>query len=195
MDNLYKVFDLYEKYGNNGYIGEDVTQFEHAMEAALLAEEYFKDKKIKISGEIILAAFLHDVGHLLKYDKIFKGELMGDFGVKEHEKKGSQYLKNLGYSNNICSLVGGHIITKRYLITNDIEYYTKLSDASKETFKYQGGNLTNLEMKNFKNDKLYYYHLKIREWDDKAKSTDPILLQKIKSINPREYFKKYLLNI
>ena len=34
-----KAFDLYRNYGNNGYIGEDVSQLEHATQTALLAEK------------------------------------------------------------------------------------------------------------------------------------------------------------
>ena len=46
------------------------------------------------------------------------GKLMGDYGVKDHEHVGALFLKNLGYPNEVCRLVGCHIITKRYLITN-----------------------------------------------------------------------------
>ena len=43
-------------------------------------------------------------------------------------------------------------------------------------------------MREFENDKLFRYHLKIREFDDKAKSTDKELLQKIKELNPVKYY-------
>ena len=64
--------------------------------------------------------------------------------------------------------------------------------ASKQTFEYQGGALDPIQMRAFENDDLFNYHLKIREWDDKAKETDEKLLEKIKNINPREYFQKYI---
>ena len=41
IDNLKCVIDLYQKYGNKGYIGENVTQLEHATQAALMAEKYY----------------------------------------------------------------------------------------------------------------------------------------------------------
>ena len=49
--------------GDKGYIGEDITQLEHAMQAALLAE------KENCSSDVVLAAFLHDIGHLIALEK------------------------------------------------------------------------------------------------------------------------------
>ena len=56
--NLEDVFKLYEKHGDKGYIGEPITQLEHAMQATLLAVEYFKKAACNIHSEVILAAFL-----------------------------------------------------------------------------------------------------------------------------------------
>ena len=53
-----EVFSLYEKHGDEDYIGEPVSQLEHMSQAALLAEEEGYD------DEVILAAFFHDIGHL-----------------------------------------------------------------------------------------------------------------------------------
>lgn len=190
--NLEDVFKLYDKHGAKGYIGEPISQYEHGMQAALQSEEYFKSSACNINCEVILAAFLHDIGHLLRYEPWFNGKLMGDYGVKDHEHVGALFLKNLGYPNEVCRLVGCHIITKRYLITKNPNYYNNLSDASKKTFQYQGGNLQPFEIDNFERDSLFNFHLKMREWDDKAKENDKELLEKIRNINPREYFQKYL---
>jgi len=35
-----RAINLYKKYGNKGYIGEYVTQLEHAVQCALLAEDW-----------------------------------------------------------------------------------------------------------------------------------------------------------
>ena len=51
-----KIFELYEKHGDNDYIGERVSQLEHALQSALLAE------KEDYSDHVIVAAFLHDIG-------------------------------------------------------------------------------------------------------------------------------------
>lgn len=190
--NLEDVFKLYEKHGCKGYIGEPISQYEHAMQAALLAEDFFKTAACNIHADVVLAAFLHDIGHLLRYEEWFKGELMGDLGVLDHERVGAVFLSRLGFTDKVCKLVAAHIVTKRYLISKNPSYYHNLSMASKQTFEYQGGALDPIQMRAFENDDLFNYHLKIREWDDKAKETDEKLLEKIKNINPREYFQKYI---
>ena len=105
---------------------------------------------------------------------------MGNLGVKDHEFIGSEFLLSLGYSRIVAELVKGHVATKRYLISKNEDYYNNLSDASKETFKHQGGKMTQEQMNSYENSSLFEYHLKIREWDDLAKSTEPVLLKKIK---------------
>ena len=190
--DLEDVFKLYEKYGSNGYIGEPISQYEHAMQSAFLAEEYFKTVASNAQSEVVLAAFLHDIGHLLRYEPWFKGELMGNFGVLDHEKIGALFLNKLGYPDIVCKLVATHIATKRYLISKNEKYYYSLSEASKKTFEYQGGKLDFIQMKAFEKEDLFHFHLKIREWDDSAKLNDEKLLEKIRNTNPREYFKKYL---
>ena len=188
------VFKLYDNYGGHGYIGEEITQLEHATQCAFLAEEFCKNNKCFCEIDLILGSFLHDIGHLLIYDnKNLK--TMGNFGVSNHEDLGANYLKSKGFSENICEFARNHIKTKRYLITKNPDYYNNLSEASKNTFKYQGGKLTQNEIKEFENDKLFKYHLKIREFDDKAKSTDTVLLKKIKELNaPNYYYNLYKSN-
>jgi 2-amino-1-hydroxyethylphosphonate dioxygenase (glycine-forming) len=193
--NLEDVFKLYEKHGSKGYIGEPISQYEHAMQAALLAEDFFKCAASNVNSEVILGAFLHDIGHLLRYESWFNGELMGDLGVMDHEKVGAIFLSRLGFPDKVCKLVAAHIVTKRYLITKNPDYFENLSFASKQTFEYQGGKLDYVQKKAFENDDLFNFHLRIREWDDKAKETDKELLHKISEINPREYFQKYLDHI
>lgn len=175
------TFKLYELYGDKGYIGEEVTQLEHAIQCAKLAEvdnEYNKP-------EIILGAFLHDIGHLLIYDKMENNnnnyKCMGDYGVLNHETTGSDYLYHNNFTDEICSIVKNHINTKRYLITKNKDYYNNLSEGSKQTFKYQNGLMSNREIINFENDPLFKIHLKLREWDDKAKDTS-IKYENIKDI-------------
>jgi len=199
-------FDLYRKHGGQGYIGEAVTQYQHAVQCALLAEEYTKSNeflKIMETNPInpehfIVGCFFHDIGHLLKFEPIllekYKCVDMGkndneSLGVLQHEKKGAQYLRDIGYPEDVCAFVENHINVKRYLITNNPEYYDKLSEASKGTFEYQGGKMTQKESDNFENDRLYKYHLVMRTFDDQAKSTDPELLDKIAQGNYLKYYR------
>jgi putative nucleotidyltransferase with HDIG domain len=186
-----EALNLLRKYGDKGYIGEDVTQIEHAFQCAMLAEDHCKKIDIPIKTDFILGCLFHDIGHLLCYDNP-KLKRMGDYGTMDHEKVGSEYMRSLGFSETVCELVGNHINTKRYLISVNPDYYNKLSDASKKTYEYQGGKLTDKEIYNFRNDRLFNYHLKLREFDERAKSTESTLLEKIKKMDRDNYFNRYI---
>src|SRR5215475_2241942 len=88
-----EIFSLYENYGAADYIGEPVSQIEHMCQAAQLAEEEGYD------DEVILAAFFHDIGHLLEHLMPVKN--MEGFGVADHELLAGEYLRNKGFSEKI----------------------------------------------------------------------------------------------
>jgi putative nucleotidyltransferase with HDIG domain len=85
-----EIFELYENYGGAEYAGEKVSQLEHMVQAAQLAEEQGHDE------EVILAAFLHDIGHI---SEAANGENeMDGFGIKDHEEIGAEFLRGKGFS-------------------------------------------------------------------------------------------------
>ncbi|WP_246255818.1 HD domain-containing protein [Cyclobacterium plantarum] len=157
------VFSLYESYGHADYIGEPVSQIEHMCQAAQLAEQE------GYGAEVILAAFFHDLGHLFAQENEL--EEMDGFGVMDHEKLGAEYLRELGFPELVALLVESHVAAKRYLTYKNPEYFRKLSDASKETLKFQGGVMTAAEALAFEADKNHQLILKMRDWDEKAKLT------------------------
>ena len=193
MEN--EIVRIYKKHGDAGYIGEEVTQYQHALQCYLCAEKYIKSNKDKIDLNIIsekeikLGAFLHDVGHLLEFEEDYNVKLMDNLGVLNHEEEGYKYLKNLGFSDNICELARNHINTKRYFISKNNSYYNNLSEASKGTFEFQGGKMNNEEIETYEKNPLFNIHLLLRTWDDEAKSTDPELLEYIKNFNISNIFK------
>ena len=78
-----KILGLLENKGKDlQYGNENVTQLEHALQCAELAE------KKNFSKEMITAALLHDIGHLLyeEEDPIHKGK------DGYHEELGADYL-------------------------------------------------------------------------------------------------------
>jgi len=156
-----EIFSLYENYGAADYIGEPVSQIEHMCQAAQLAEAAGYD------DEVVLAAFFHDIGHLCEH--IYETKQMDGYGVMDHERLGSQYLREKGFSEKIARLVESHVPAKRYLTFKYPEYYNKLSEASKASLDKQGGRMNDAEAKQFEADNLYLLFIKIREWDDKAK--------------------------
>lgn len=158
------IFSFYEKHGNEDYIGEPVSQLEHMCQSAQLAEGEGFDE------EVILAAFFHDLGHLITQGPTT--EMMGEFGVKRHEQLGADFLRSLGFSEKIAQLVENHVQAKRYLTFRYPDYYTKLSEASKQTLIYQGGPMKEEEALKFEKDPLFEVSLRMRTWDEEAKLTD-----------------------
>lgn len=159
-----KVFSLYEQYGDEDYIGEPVSQLEHMSQAAALAEAEGHD------DEGVLAAFFHDIGHLCApHGEV---ESMDGMGNVDHEKLGADFLRELGFSERLASLVESHVVAKRYLTFKYPEYYNKLSSASKTTLEFQGGVMSAEEAQAFEANPDAELIIKLRYWDDKAKEMD-----------------------
>jgi len=159
-----EVFALYEKHGNEDYIGEPVSQLEHMSQAAALAEEEgFED-------EVILAAFFHDIGHLCASGN--EAASMDGFGNVDHETLGADYLREKGFSERLATLVESHVTAKRYLTYKYPEYYNQLSDASKATLEFQGGRMDADEAADFEQNPDAELFVRLRYWDDKAKEVN-----------------------
>lgn len=89
-DRIFQITDsiisIYRKYGDELYFGEGVTQLQHALQAANLAKTSGYD------DETILAAFLHDIGHLC-IDESDEHQVMDSYGVVDHETLGANFLR------------------------------------------------------------------------------------------------------
>ncbi len=156
-----EIFDLYAKHGAEEYAGEKVSQLEHMVQAAQLAMEGGYD------DEVVLAAFLHDVGHLLPITH--PEESMDGYGMMDHEKVGADFLRKVGFSDRMCRLIASHVNAKRYLTWKYPEYYNQLSGASKKTLEYQGGRMEEKEALAFEADPLFDLYIQMRRWDEAAK--------------------------
>ena len=155
-----EILEIYKRYGQESY-GENITQTEHALQSAVLAhKEGFED-------EVIIAALLHDIGHLIVQEPEAKME--ENLGAIDHEAVGAKFLRQKGFSEKVCTLVKGHVAGKRYLTFKHPDYYHNLSEASKKTLVHQGGSMTEEEAAAFEQDPFFKLNLKMREWDDKGK--------------------------
>jgi phosphonate degradation associated HDIG domain protein len=161
------IISLYRKYGDELYFGEGVTQLQHAIQAANLAKDSGSDE------ETILAAFLHDIGHLC-IDESEEHHVMDSYGVVDHETLGANFLSKMGFSNKVCGLIASHVNAKRYLTYMHPEYYDQLSEASKHTLEFQGGKMTEDEAKHFQEDIHFECYIQLRKWDEMAKSEIPL---------------------
>jgi predicted HD phosphohydrolase len=116
------------------YIGESISQLEHALQCAKFAADSGKAKYHLATAhdqpclmhsrppnvatgadeETVLGAMLHDVGHLqLDVDQDESSlARMGAVGVQNHEVVGASYLLRLGFSDKVAQLVCGHVQAK-----------------------------------------------------------------------------------
>jgi phosphonate degradation associated HDIG domain protein len=163
-----EIMQLFEKYGNSDYDGEPVTQTSHMVQCAMLA------MKNNADTELVLGAFLHDIGHLLGHQQ--HSEAMGGFGAVNHEGIGAQYLKEKGFSSRICAMVDGHVAAKRYLVATDANYAAKLSPASQETLRWQGGTMSKKEAAAFSKHPYFKDIIQVRLWDEAAKDYNAVLM-------------------
>jgi 2-amino-1-hydroxyethylphosphonate dioxygenase (glycine-forming) len=156
-----EIMGYYKSYGGEEYAGEKVTQLEHMVQAAELAEEQGYDE------EVILAAFLHDIGHICEQGR--GDNEMDGFGIKDHEQIGADFLLQKGFSKKIARLVESHVEAKRYLTYKRPKYFEQLSDASKKTLAYQGGPMDKEEAEAFEKYPLFDLIIQMRKWDEQAK--------------------------
>lgn len=156
-----EIISLYEKYGGNEYYGEAVTQLQHACQSAELAQQGGCDV------EMILAAFLHDIGHICAAGH--NVTVMDNYGVMNHEKIGAAFLRNRRFADRLIQLVQAHVSAKRYLTFKDHNYYNHLSEASKQTLIYQGGKMSHDEAIVFETDPLFAEMIQMRRIDEEAK--------------------------
>lgn len=161
-----QVFGLLGQAKDRGYIGEPVSQLEHALQAAALAKEDCA------SPDTLVSALVHDIGHLCVAHDTAK---MDGFGVDNHHGLGAKWLIDLGFSKNVADLVEGHVRAKRYLVSKDPTYIDHLSVASQETLKRQGGPMSPEEVQDFEAHPLFQHMLRMRFYDDQAKRIDWIV--------------------
>ncbi|KAJ1642942.1 hypothetical protein J3B02_003582 [Coemansia erecta] len=179
------VFELLERGSDRGYIGEQISQLEHALQATLFAVQS------KADDETVIASLLHDIGQFCSASEL--NQMLVDafdinndnaadsqdskpsnkksvsVGVMGHEKLGSDYLSKLGFSKKVCDLVESHVVAKRYLTAVDPNYYAGLSNASKQSLKFQGGPFSEEEVSIFESDPLFKQKVQLRKWDDASK--------------------------
>ncbi len=151
-----EVLALFERRGDRHY-GEDVTQTEHALQAAALA---------RASGapdHLVGAALLHDVGHLL--DGAGGEDADGD---DHHEVVGARVLSAI-FGPDVARPVALHVVAKRWRCAVEAEYLDSLSDASRRSLDRQGGPLDPAAVARFAASPGFDDAIALRRWDDEAK--------------------------
>ena len=157
-----EIAELFRRRGASEYGGEAVTQQEHALQAAWMAEQ------TGAAPTLILAALLHDVGHLL-HD--LPDDAPDDRVDDVHEDLGDRWLKR-SFVPAVCDPVRLHVAAKRYLCAVDPAYQASLSPPSLQSLALQGGPFTPAEAREFEAEPYFQESVELRRWDDLAKIPD-----------------------
>ena len=151
---------IFEQRGDQNYGNESVTQLQHALQCASLAEEE------NVGPQLISAALIHDIGHILDANELpEENELDLD---DKHEHLGYEWLFSR-FGPAVADPVKLHVAAKRYLCTKNPFYQETLSPTSYKSFLDQGGIMSDTEIEIFENEPFNKEAVQLRIWDDKAK--------------------------
>ena len=154
-----EVLAIYGARGGGLYFGERVSITEHGLQAAWFA-------RLESAPEpLVIAALLHDIGHLLEAVPDDLAEWTSD---ARHEEVGARWLAER-FRPEVSEPVRLHVPAKRYLCATDADYLRQLSSASVHTLKLQGGPMSTEEARAFEREPYYREAVRVRRWDDQGK--------------------------
>jgi [1-hydroxy-2-(trimethylamino)ethyl]phosphonate dioxygenase len=113
---------------------------------------------------LIVAALLHDHGHLLHA----LPEGAPEQGIDDlHEDLGARWL-NKYFNAEVVAPVQLHVAAKRYL-SREADYRRRLSAPSEHSLILQGGPMNEAEAAAFTAHSQFEAAVRLRQWDDEAK--------------------------
>jgi phosphonate degradation associated HDIG domain protein len=154
-----EIMVLFVRRGEASYHGEAVSQTEHALQAAELAQ------REQAPDPLVVAALLHDVGHLLEGQDEDLASREVDGG---HEEAGCLWLA-AHFGPEVTEPIRLHVAAKRYLCSVLPAYLTGLSPSSRQSLALQGGVMGAEECARFESNPAYRDAVRLRRWDDMAK--------------------------
>jgi len=153
------IINLFTEKGSKLYGAEAVSQLEHALQCASLAEASCQNH------ELITACLLHDLGHLI-HDL---GDNPASKGIDDkHEHRAMPLLKQM-FSPAVIEPIRFHVVAKRYLCSVVPEYWDSLSAGSKRSLELQGGIFSPEQAEQFIQQPYAQDAVQLRIFDDKAK--------------------------
>ena len=156
-----EIFEILETKGGARYGGEDISQLQHALQCATLAE------RAGASDHMVTAALFHDIGHLIVDDEGAAGR-----GIDlVHEECGAEALARL-FGPEVAEPVRLHVEAKRYLCTANPRYAERLSEASTLSLNVQGGPMDADAATRFAKGPHARSAMALRSWDEAAKDPE-----------------------
>lgn len=160
----------YEMSGAHG-----VSQLQHALQTAAWAE------RAGAPEALIVAALLHDLGHLMRDDApLTDRDELDPRHDDLHQYVAIPFLRGL-FDDAVLEPIKLHVDAKRYLCAVDAGYWARLSDGSKRSLELQGGAFSGRQVDEFLARPGAMEAVSLRRWDDQAKDVEA-------SVPPFEYW-------
>jgi phosphonate degradation associated HDIG domain protein len=159
---------LFRTHGAIEYDGEPVSILDHSLQSASRAESD------GAPAELVTAAFLHDLGHLLNR----QGDTPSARGIDDqHQYFAIPFLRPL-FRPAVIEPIRLHVDAKRALCRLEAGYAEALSEDSKRSLALQGGGFSKEGAAAFMAKPHAAEAIRLRRWDDAAKvpgvSTPPL---------------------
>jgi phosphonate degradation associated HDIG domain protein len=154
--DIAQIAEAFVVAGQRAYAGEPVTQLEHALQAAWLAQQD------AASDAQITAALLHDVGHLISG----LGGSPSLRGIDDRHQVAA-LVPLAAFPTAVLEPIRLHVDAKRFLCRGD--YLDALSPDSIRSLALQGGPLADDAANAFAREPFSAQAIAVRLWDDRAK--------------------------
>ena len=156
------IGDIFERCGDEEYLGEPVTMAQHMLQGATIAEEQ------GLEEDVIVGALLHDIGH---FTSEFGTFTMEDTEDRFHEEAGAKVLGAF-FPDVVTDCVRHHVAAKRYLCATKPDYFARLSEASVHSLNLQGGPMNAEEVAAFERLPNLKKIIQVRYLDEAGKRPD-----------------------
>jgi phosphonate degradation associated HDIG domain protein len=158
-----EIVELLGSRATTWYGQEAVSQLEHALQCAHLAE------RANEAPETVVAALLHDLGHMLSAERTPVAD-QDALPAKDdlHQFVALPFLRSL-FPDAVLEPIKLHVDAKRYLCAVDAGYWADLSPASKHSLELQGGRYDDAQVRGFEDLTFYAEAVRLRRYDDLAK--------------------------
>lgn len=156
---LAEIGPLFEQAGARLYGGEAITQSQHALQCAWLAEQSGED------DGLVIACLLHDLGHLLFEPS---DQAVAQSRDDLHQHRVLPFLRGL-LPDEVIEPIRLHVDAKRYLCFSEAPYLALLSEASRLSLALQGGVMDEVAAQRFASHPHAERAVALRRHDDAAK--------------------------
>ena len=136
-----------------------VSHTEHALQAALLAEEQ------GVPQSLVVAALVHDIGHFLEP---WPRDIAHLGTNHRHEALGADWLARV-FGPEVTEPVRLHVAAKRYLCAADHDHLETLTPSSLRKLELQGGPMNRVEMQTFEQEPHFNEALMLCRIDEAAR--------------------------